>query len=383
MVQNESAGKRLSILLISPDPSAPGGVSAVVEMLKSRLGHCQVTSLHVGGQHKYRENFFVRAKRLFTVPLTVFRLVGRMPVDVVHINPTLNYKSGVRDGLILLALRLRKFRRILVYFHGWENGVATCIRRMPGLRQVTAWLLSGADRILVLAPEFKSSLEQIGINKNNIFLTRTMFDGTSLKITKETHGENPRRTILFMSRLEREKGVHELLSAFARLAAEFPDVDLVMAGDGTRAAYLHAAAATYGLGARICFTGWVRGAEKYRLLSGCSIFVLPAYMGSPEGMPVALLEAMAAGKPLLATKAGGIAHIIREPENGIVLGTVTTDSLEVALRRLLCDPAYCVRAGKRNADYVWSRFEATQVTAEIEAFYNDIAFPDTARRCTG
>jgi glycosyltransferase involved in cell wall biosynthesis len=102
-----------------------------------------------------------------------------------------------------------------------------------------------------------------------------------------------------------------------------------------------------------------------------TLYALPTYLG--EGMPVALLEAMGAGKPLLTAKAGAIQHIIREPENGIVLDSVSVDSVEAALRALLNDPAYCKETGKRNEAYAWQRFEAKHVTAEIEALYRRIA----------
>ena len=119
------------------------------------------------------------------------------------------------------------------------------------------------------------------------------------------------------------------------------------------------------------FPGYVGGTEKFKWLRSCTLYALPTYY--PEGMPVALLEAMGAGKPLLTGRAGVIPHIIADPENGVVLDKVTADTVEAALRRMLGDPDYCREAGKRNAAYAWKRFEAASVTAEIEALYREIA----------
>lgn len=386
-----------SILILSPDPGVPGGVSVFAEMLKARLPHDRVTALWVGSQYAQQESRFEIMRRLIRIPCQAAGLARRGAVDVVHINPSIDrsMKSILRDGMILLALRAVNFRRILVYIHGWDAAAAARIRRTPGLRLLFAWLLNQAAAIMVLAPEFKAMLEEAGVRSHKIIVTRTMFDGALLQppaapaaprdcLAEQdsrpswnragdavTGDSAPRRFILFMSRFESAKGVYELLDGFAAIAAEFPDTDLVMAGDGDEFQELRARATRLGLVHRIIFTGYVTGPEKSALLHDCAVFVLPTYF--PEGMPIALLEGMAAGKPLLTAKAGGIAHIVTEPQNGVVLDRVTHGAIADALRRLLTDPAWCAQAGQHNAAYAWSHFEAGIVSAEIAALYDRIA----------
>jgi glycosyltransferase involved in cell wall biosynthesis len=127
-----------------------------------------------------------------------------------------------------------------------------------------------------------------------------------------------------------------------------------------------------GLGDRIRFPGYVVGADKARLLRDCTIFALPTYYRS-EGMPVAVLEAMGAGNPLLVGSAGALRSIVADPENGVVLDKVTPQTVEAGLRRLLGDADFAAAAGKRNAEIAWKKFEAGAVTAEIEAFYRKVA----------
>jgi len=403
------AGVPLSLLMLSPDPKVVGGVTTFIKMVMERLVNCKVTFMAVGslkeqaGNMEMREGLFPLLKRIVIIPFKVAYIASHQHFDVIHINPSFNPKGLLRDGLTLLALRLTGYRRVLVYFHGWQWDTAQRIHQTPALRHGLAWLLNGTGHIMVLAPEFKQSLEDMGVRPEKVTFARTMFDGDSLKAVLSSpppftgeagrgnlsahsepadrfpppappasgRGEGRRRSILFMSRFVREKGIFELVEAFARLAAEYPDVDLIMAGDGPDNAALRAAAAKHGLGERIQFPGYVGGAEKFKMLRACTIYALPTYF--PEGMPVALLEAMGAGKPVLTAKAGSIAHIIADPDNGIVLGSVTADSVEAALRRMLSDPDYCAQTGKRNAAYAGERFEATKVTAEIEALYRDIA----------
>lgn len=364
--------KRLSVMILSPDPGVHGGVVTFAETLKAHLKDCDVTALWVGSHQNHRETPFQLIKRLCITPLKILQQLRRQHYDLLHINPSLNPKSLFRDGFVLLLLRLTGYSPVLVYFHGWRSSVTRIIRRTPGLRQGFAWLLNGTDRILVLSPDFKTELESLGVRSDKILFTRTMFDGAALK-NALVPATPERRSILFMSRFERTKGVYELIDAFGRIASAFPDVDLIMAGDGPENKALQARVQLRKLNGRVFFPGYVGGEEKSRLLQNATIYALPTYF--PEGMPIALLEAMGAGKALLTAKAGSIRHIVSDPENGVILDTVTADSVEAGLRKMLGDRDYCAQTSERNRAYAWERFEAGVVTAEIEALYRELARP--------
>jgi glycosyltransferase involved in cell wall biosynthesis len=365
------AERPVCVLVISPNPKVHGGVSTFVELMKEHLKNCRVTSFWVGSISGEKESASEVILRFFTSPFRVACIVARGKFDVVHINPTFNAKSLPRDGFILLLLRLMNYRNVLVYFHGWQRSVENRVKRAPPLRMLTAWLLNGAARVTVLGPHFKKGLEEMGVDSHRIICTRTMFDGAMLK-KADSVASADRRTILFMSRFDREKGVYELLDAFARLAAEFPDMDLIIAGDGEEMAGMKARAAQHGLSGRVSFPGYVTGDEKWRMLKACAIYALPTYMRT-EAMPVALLEAMGAGKPVLAGPAGSIGTIISDPENGVYLPVVSTDTVEAGLRRLLSNPQLCQDIHRHNISYAWKNFEAAAVTAGIEAMYREIA----------
>ena len=372
-VDQSAVRPALSLLVLSPDPSVPGGVSGFVEMMKSRLKTCRVTSLWVGSQHNQNESVAAIFKRLFGIPLQVARLVRENAIDVVHINPSLDrsMKSVLRDGIILLVLRLLRFKSILVYFHGWDPATARLIRNRSLVRWIYVMLLKGTRAVLVLAPEFKVELVAMGVPDRLITVTRTMFDGTALALQDKADVMPSRPYLLFMSRFEKAKGVYELLEAYAQIKDEFPDIDLVMAGHGDEYDGLRARVDALNMNSRVRFTGYVIGSEKTKLLRQCLAFALPTYF--PEGMPIALLEAMAVGKPVLTAKVGGIPHVIHEPENGIVLDKVDVAQVAQALRRLFGAPQQWAEVGRHNAVYAKDRFEAQVVTAEIEAIYHDIA----------
>lgn len=359
--------KPLLVLVISPAPQAHGGVSVFIETMKKNLVNCEVKSFYVGNTAN-KESIPAKIIRIIKMLSGVLLLMRNNDFDIIHINPTLSYKSIIREGLILLVLRIAVFRKTIVYFHGWHMDVEIIIKGTYLFRKAISWLLNGTKHIMVLAPEFKQSLIEIGVRKEIISCTRTMFDGSIISTGAKGVISGSRRKILFMSRFEAQKGIYELLGAFSELADEFPDTELVFAGDGAENNRLRELAATYELDDRIIFHGYVTEAEKAALLSDCDIFALPTYF--PEGMPVALLEAMAAGKPLLTSKAGGIKHIVSEPENGVVIDIVTRQSVKEGLRILLGNVNYCTETGKHNAVYAWNDFEAQIVTAQIEQVFN-------------
>jgi glycosyltransferase involved in cell wall biosynthesis len=310
--------------------------------------------------------------RLVTAPVQLAQRVGQQKVDVVHLNPSFDAKALIRDGLLVLALRAVGFSRILFYIHGWDGGLCRRIQRTPLLRLLTAWVLNKCALITVLGDDFRKGLVSLGVDPDRIAVTRTMFEGAELTAIDNLPPKTSRPYILFMSRFDREKGGRELMQAFANLAADYPALDLVMAGDGEDAGALRALAPSLELSGRVMFTGYIGGAEKWRALRDCAIFALPTYYRS-EGMPVAVLEAMGAGKPLLVGSAGALRSLVAEPDNGIILDDVTAHTIEAGLRRLLDDPAFAAKAGQHNRETAWAMFNAPVVTAAIENFYEKVA----------
>lgn len=364
----KDAGARISCLITSPHPRVPGGVSAFVETMKRHFHITEYRSIWVGRVPGEAESWVRALFRVLYVPLQVFGAIRSGKFDVVHLNPSLDEKSMVRDGLILWAALTAGRAKTLVFFHGWRPDTERRIRHNPLARGIFRMLLRRSGGVLVLAPEFRDALIGLNIQGEKIHLATTMFDGADLHAAEP--GSLPtRRFILFMSRFEVAKGPMELLEGFADIAASFEDVDLVLAGDGPMRLQLERRAQELGLGARVVFPGYVRGADKARMLLACTVYALPSYS---EGMPVGILEAMGAGKPIIAACVGGIPSIVQDPENGLLIKPRDAAELENALRRLLSDGQLCRDMGRNNAEIAWRKYEAATVTAEIERTYQSI-----------
>lgn len=358
----------LSILMISPHPSTIGGVSTYAEMLKRNLRYCGVTPYWVGSRAGRHENNIQKILRLMMDPLKIMRIVRQHRYDVVHINPSLNAKSLIRDGLITAALIMSGYRKILVFFHGWDHSVSRHIARNPFLNFWFRFVLHRCARVLVLSEAFRKELVQMEVRQEIIRISRTMVETGTFSIANDNAGSG-RPYLLFLSRFDPPKGAGLLLKSFMQIAEEFPEWDLVLAGDGSEMRSIQQQIERSSHGHKIRVPGHVVGAEKINLLQECSVFVLPTTY--PEGMPIALLEAMAAGKPLLTTEAGGIGPIIDDGKNGLVLKNVTQANLCTALRRMMGDEVLRRSCGRHNAELA-KRFDAAVVAAEVEKIYQGI-----------
>lgn len=367
-----SPSKPLRVLILSRHPDMQGGVVRFLELMKQRLGADTQAETFIIGRRPNEKSVVQTAVRIVIDFLRFLVKVVRHRYDVVHLNPSLGPKSVVREGALMAVLLLARQRRVFVFFHGWDPDLADRIASNSLYRKAFLTLYRPATRIAVLSDRFRQTLVELGFEHDRIDIVSTMFDGAELARAKaEDDRVKQRRTILFLSRFVAGKGVHELIDGFSRIAAEFPDAKLIMAGDGEERAALVQRVETLGLGERVRFPGYVLGRDKARLLLEADIFVLPSYYN--EGLPNALLEAMAAGAAVITSEAGGIPEVIHTPENGIVLKEISADTIANAMRQLLANPSQVAQIGAENEAMAWRRFESRMVTGRIEALYGDVA----------
>jgi glycosyltransferase involved in cell wall biosynthesis len=160
--------------------------------------------------------------------------------------------------------------------------------------------------------------------------------------------------VLTLGRLHRYKGLDVLLAAMGLLrgrGAALPRV--VIAGDGRERAHLEASVARLGLGDRVCFVGMVGGGANAWLLAHCSLLAQPS---RKEGSPLTVLEAMAAGKPILGSDIDGIRKAVTPGVHGLLVPPESAEALADALMRMLADPAAlrAMAAAAREQATQWS-----------------------------
>lgn len=172
--------------------------------------------------------------------------------------------------------------------------------------------------------------------------------------------------VVFMSSLGPQDGAAELVEAVAGLRGAVPDVRVVFAsGEGERGA-LARHAEQLGIEDAVKFTGWVGPSGRRALLESAAVFALPSY---DEALPMSVLQAMAAGVPVVATSVGALPEVITDGVTGFLVPAGDTASLQRALRRLLLDRALGARIGAAARESVRLRFAPERALPRLEAIY--------------
>ncbi len=225
----------------------------------------------------------------------VEQLDGVDDADVVHVHDWFGTVGGAA-----LARRLRRPLVMTVHSteydrslgHPWDHILE---REQVGIRAAT--------RVIAVSRHLRQQL----IDRYHADPRKVRVIYNAVRPTERLAQIDPhRRVVLFVGRLAAMKGVDTFLRAAGRVAAQFPDVLFVIAGEGSEYSRLLHLTAALGIGDQVMFLGKVSDEERELLLAGASVFVLPSVV---EPFGIAALEAMAAGVPAIISKTSGVAEI--------------------------------------------------------------------------
>jgi len=182
-----------------------------------------------------------------------------------------------------------------------------------------------------------------------------------------TNSQNETVRVATVARLYVTKGLVYLLDAIPQVLERHPNVTFRVYGDGPLRAELMAHAANLGLDANAIFVGMFTREQLSDLMSETDIFVLPSLL---EGQPLAMVEAMAHGRPIVATAVGGVPEVLIDGVNGLLCSPADPNGLASKVNQLLDDPALCARLGRAaRASYEQGPFQPDSVAEQLVAIY--------------
>jgi glycosyltransferase involved in cell wall biosynthesis len=233
------------------------------------------------------------------------------------------------------------------------------------------WLIGvGVDRFIAVSAEMAGSLRatplfparKVEIIRNAVDVRQ--FQKPPDDALRRTLGGDPSRPIvLTLARLDPQKGLSDLLEAAARV----PDANFVLAGDGIERKRIEDAARSLGVDDRVTFLGYREDVPD--LLAACDLFVLPSLY---EGLPVSVLEAMAAGKPVVATEIGGTREAVSNGETGLLVSPGDPNALAGAIRSVLSDPQLARRLGEAGRQRALEEFSADRMVRKVTQVYERV-----------
>jgi glycosyltransferase involved in cell wall biosynthesis len=195
-------------------------------------------------------------------------------------------------------------------------------------------------------------------------ISLTAFDQTT-QVDRHADGAGTTQQpiVLTIARLHEQKGLNYLLEA----AVSVPEAVFLLAGDGPDRVNLEAQAQALGLGQRVVFLGHRRDVPA--LLATCDVFVLPSLY---EGMPLSILEAMAARKPVIATAIGGIDEVIAPDKTGLLVPPHDSGALAAAIRSLLFDRTRAQQLAANGRVRVEQDFAAEVMVRRVVQIYDEL-----------
>lgn len=244
------------------------------------------------------------------------------------------------------------------------------------------WLARLTDRIIFVSHHVRELyVQRSGADalKCRVISNGVSSDGlkTDRQILRQELGWGPAdRVVLSIGRLSPEKGYDDLLRAFA--AAKLPSAHLVLVGGGPEHEALHALHRELGLNGRVTFAGVQH--EVARWLAAADLYVQPSRR---EGLPLALLEAMAAGVPVIATSVGDVGHLITDGQDGHLVPSNDPTALAAklsAVLRALDRQQPLIEAAKRM---VHAKYSERQMVHAVESMYDELLGMKSPRAPSG
>lgn len=334
------AAARPAVLVLGPAPDAVSGVSFHLRtLLASPLSTSfELRHFQIGGEGR-SENVAARMLRLAASPFALGAAIRREAARVVHVNTSLNAGAFWRDFAYMLVARAAG-ARVVCQVHGGALPHLFLGRWRP-LRSLLRFALGRADVIVVLARTELDAYRRFLPGANIVHLPNAV--AIPPRVARAPRAATAPFSVLYLGRLIRSKGLLDLVRAVALLNRDGETARLVVAGTGPHEAEARELAIGLGLAGTIEFTGAVAGEAKARLFAEADVFVLAT--SHPEGLPYALIEAMAAGLPVVTTPIGAIPDLVTDGVQGLFVPAGDPEALARALRALAADRARLSRMG--------------------------------------
>ncbi len=269
-----------------------------------------------------------------------------------------------------------------VAFH---HGYTTTDLKMRLYNQINRLTLPSATRVATVCGPFARQLERAGVRAERIFVRHSSVaaadararddDGRGLRARRGV--DEGERVILSVGRLSREKGHADLLRALSHLAGLSSGLKFkaVVVGDGPEREGLEAEAAAPGLKGRVVFAGHSDDVRPFYAAADC--MALPSHS---EGSPLALLEAMAAGLPVVATAVGGVPEVATDGETALLVPARDARAFASALARVLSDGALARTLAANASARVASDFSPEARARDLVGFYSGLVPGKVGRR---
>jgi glycosyltransferase involved in cell wall biosynthesis len=356
-----------------------------------------IDELDIGGTEQQLLELVRRLDRRTYLPMVCCFRPGRVSAEIEAAGVAvfvLTKRARVDVRLVLALARLMRRERIdllqtyLFTANTWGR-LAAILARVPIIvssernvdiweewykRAIGTWLDRWTRITIANSEAVKRYLVGKGLAREKIQVVYNGVDPARFEapitpaVTKAELGIPPHHAVVgLLARLEPQKDPRTFLHAVAMVAETHPAVSFLVVGGGSLEPGLRDEADGLGIADRVIFTGPRR--DVPRLLAACDVSVMSSLK---EGMSNTIMESMAAGKPMVATRVGGNAELIQDGETGFLVRPRDAAGLASAIRRILDDPALAKAMGLQARVRISHRFSVNVMVASAERLYDGL-----------
>ncbi len=346
------------IVMIGTRRDVRGGISAMVNVYFAqglfRRWNARYLSTHCDGT-KVR-----KAAQAAVSWLTFMGVLLTRRVALAHVHIASD-ASFWRKALFIVPAHLLRVPYVL-HMHG-GNFIEFYRTRGPLVRRFIRWIYARAHSVIALSEEWRAAL--LGMQP----ASRVVVIPNPVEIPPwQASLDAGAPTVLFLGVIKERKGVHDLLRAWRGVLRAVPGARLVLGGVG-EIEVARALARELQVEDSVEMPGWIVGEAKDALMKRAWVFALPSHY---EALPMSVLEAQAAGVPVVSTRVGGIPTAVDDGRTGMLLEPLDVPGLESALTGLLTDSARRKAMGEAARRAAAERFSADVLVPKVDAIWREI-----------
>lgn len=344
----------IKIAMLGPSLNQNGGIATFEKLILKYAPknlHIQHITSHDEGSIIHRIIIFGQALIKF-----VWRLLFQK-LDIVYLQLSERGNLLRKAIIALIAFAFRK--PVLMHAHGAEFHI-TYAGLPQWAKQCFSSILRHCSGLIVLSNTWKDYyVKNLNLNPERVFV---LPNPTELPADIPQRSNVSKVTLLFCGRVGQRKGTFDLIRAFANLPSEQKNcAELIIAGDGD-IEQGQSLVTSLNLTEHITFLGWVNSERRNQLLKEADILILPSYN---EGLPMAILEAMSWGLPIISTPVGGIPELVIPNENGLLVEPGDIQQLSIAIQSLITNEELRLAMGRKARERV--------IPLDIKSYVNSLS----------
>jgi glycosyltransferase involved in cell wall biosynthesis len=355
------------VILSGPSREAISGVTTHVNLLLGSklaadfaLAHFQV------GSEGRKESALGRLLRFVASPFQLAAAIAKLDAAIVHLNTSLTLRAYWRDLAYLAVAKLCGVR-VVYQVHGGALPAEFFRHRL--LSRFLKSSLKWPDVVIVLASAELEAYRAFVPEQNIVPLPNGIDPAPYSRYNRPPVDPAAPLKIAYVGRLAREKGLFETIEALRLLRFRGVATRLVIAGGGPEEPRLRQRVKELALRKEVAFPGPVEGEHKLRLLSQADVLLLPSYS---EGLPYALLEAMAAGAVPIVTRVGAIPDVVAEGAHGLFVPLRDPDAIAQAIASLAADRAALARMSAACRKRIAAEYSIARLASQLAGVYADL-----------